>query len=57
MILDTLSKYPEVGIASTVGSGAVHWFGLVNPILSFISLIIGISVGLITLYLQIRKLK
>ena len=57
MILDTLSKYPEVGIASTVGSGAIHWLGLVNPILSFISLVIGISVGLTTLYLQIRKLK
>ena len=57
MILDTLSKYPEVGIASTVGSGGMYWFELVNPMLSFISLVIGISVGLITLYLQIRKLK
>jgi len=56
MIIDTLSKYPEIGIGSTLGTSAVHWMGVVNPVLSTISLIIGISVGLITLYLQIRKL-
>jgi len=57
MIIDTLSKYPEIGIGSTVGTSAVHWMGLVNPVLSTVSLVIGISVGLTTLYLQIRKIK
>lgn len=57
MILDTLSKYPEIGIGSTVGTSAVHYLGLVNPILSTVSLVIGISVGLTTLYLQVRKIK
>jgi len=57
MIIDTLSKYPEIGIGSTVGTSAVHWMGLVNPVLSTVSLVIGISVGLTTLYLQVRKIK
>ena len=57
MITDTLSKYPEIGIGSTVGTSAVHYLGIVNPLLSTISLVIGISVGLTTLYLQVRKLK
>jgi len=57
MILDTLGKYPEIGIGSTLGTSAVHWMGVVNPVLSTISLVIGISVGLTTLYLQIRKLR
>jgi len=56
MITDTLSKYPEIGIGSTVGTSAVHYLGIVNPLLSTISLVIGISVGLTTLYLQVRKL-
>ena len=57
MILDTLSKYPEIGIGSTVGTSAVHYLGLVNPILSTVSLVIGISVGLTTIYLQVSKIK
>ena len=57
MILDTLANKPEIGIVSTIGSGTLHWTGLINPVLSFVSLIIGIGVGLITLYLQIKKIK
>jgi len=57
MIIDTLSKYPEIGIGSTVGTSIVHWTGIVNPVLSMVSLLIGITVGLTTLYLQVRKIK
>ena len=57
MIIDTLSKYPEIGIGSTIGTSAVHWLGIINPLLSMVSLLIGITVGVITLYLQIRKIK
>ncbi len=57
MILDTLSSKPEIGILSALGSGTLHWLDIVNPILSLISLCIGIIVGLTTLYLQIRKLR
>jgi len=57
MIIDTLSKYPEIGIGSTIGTAIVHWTGIINPILSMVSLLIGITVGLTTLYLQVRKIK
>jgi len=57
MIIDTLSKYPEIGIGSTVGTSAVHYLGVMNPLLSTVSLVIGIAVGLTTLYLQVRKIK
>jgi len=57
MIVDTLSKYPEIGIGSTVGTSAVHYLGVMNPLLSTVSLVIGIAVGLTTLYLQVRKIK
>ena len=57
MITDTLSKYPEIGIGSTVGTSAVHWLGIINPFLSMVSLLIGITVGMATLYLQVKKIK
>ena len=57
MIIDTLSKYPEIGITSTVGTSVVHWLGIINPVLSTLSLIVGISVGVVTLYLQIQKVR
>jgi len=57
MIVDTLSKYPEIGIGSTVGTSVVHYLGVMNPLLSTVSLVIGIAVGLTTLYLQVRKIK
>ena len=57
MITDTLYKYPELGIVSTVGTSAIHWLGIINPLLSMVSLLIGITVGLTTLIIQLRKLK
>ena len=57
MITDTLSNNPVIGIVSTGGTSTIHWLGIVNPILSMFSLLIGIVVGLTTLYLQIKKIK
>ena len=54
--LRVLSTYPEIGISTSVGSGIIHWLGVLNPILSFISLAIGISIGLITLYSKFKDL-
>ena len=54
--LRVLSTYPEIGISTSVGSGVIHWLGVLNPILSFISLAIGISIGLITLYSKFKDL-
>ena len=56
MITDTLSAYPGIGIASTVGTALVHYLEIINPVLSMISLLIGILLGITTLYLQIRKI-
>ena len=54
--LRVLSTYPEIGISTSVGSGIIHWLGGLNPIVSFISLAIGISIGLITLYSKFKDL-
>ena len=52
--LNILATHPEIGITTSLGSGFVHWLGVLNPILSFISLAIGISIGLVTLYGKIK---
>ena len=52
--LKVLSNNPEIGLTSSLGSGLVHWLGILNPILSFVSLIIGISIGLMTIYMTIK---
>ena len=53
--LRVLSQYPELGITSSLGSGLIHWLGILNPILSFISLIIGITIGIITIYMKLNN--
>ena len=53
--LRVLSTYPEIGFMTSLGSGILHWVGVLNPILSFISLGIGITIGLITLYSKLKK--
>ena len=35
--LKILAQNPEIGISTTLGSGIIHWLGILNPILSFIS--------------------
>ena len=52
--LKVLATYPEIGITTSLGSGMIHWLGVLNPILSFISLGIGITIGLMTLYSKIK---
>ena len=55
--LNILTNNPEIGLMTSLGSGLFHWLGIFNPILSFISVCIGIVVGLVTLVLQLKKLK
>lgn len=55
--LKVLSTYPELGLTSSLGSGVIHWLGVLNPILSFISLVIGISIGIMTIYTKIKGVK
>ena len=52
--LKVLANNPEIGLTSSIGSGLVHWLGILNPILSFISLIIGITIGIVTIYMKIK---
>ena len=52
--LKILATYPEIGITTSLGSGFVHWLGVLNPILSFVSLAIGIAIGLMTLYSKLK---
>ena len=52
--LNVLTNNPEIGLVTSLGSGLFHWLGGFNPILSFISLTIGIVIGLITLFGKIK---
>ena len=53
--LDTLSNQPEIGIDSIAGSGILYWTGILNPILSFLTLLGGLIIGLITLAIKIKE--
>ena len=53
--LRVLSAYPEIGIGTSFFSTLIGFLKVLNPILTFISLTIGISVGLMTLYAKIRR--
>ncbi len=54
--LNLLASHPEIGITTSVGSGVIHWLGVLNPILSFVSLAIGIAIGLMTLYSKLKDI-
>ena len=54
--LKVLVTHPEIGVTTSVGSGLIHWLGILNPILSFISLAIGLTIGILTLYGKIKDL-
>jgi len=57
MILDTLRDNPTIGIVSSFGSPIVAWLDLLNPLGTFISICIGIAIGLVTLSLKYREWK
>ncbi len=53
--LKYLSENPVVGISSSVGTSFLHILEVVNPLLSFIAMTIGIITGLITLSLKFKE--
>ena len=53
--LRVLSTYPELGIGTSFFSTLIGFLKVLNPILTFISLGIGIVIGLMTLYAKIKK--
>ena len=52
--LRVLSTYPEIGIGTSLFSTAIGFLKVLNPILTFVSLLIGITVGIMTLYAKIK---
>ena len=55
--LRVLSTYPELGIGTSFFSTLIGFLKILNPILTFISLSIGIVIGLMTLYAKFFKKK
>lgn len=53
--LRVLSSYPELGIGTSFFSTLIGFLKVLNPILTFVSLGIGIAVGLMTLYAKIKE--
>ena len=53
--LRVLSTYPEIGIGTSFFSTAIGFLKVLNPILTFVSLSIGITVGIMTLYAKIKS--
>lgn len=55
--LQTLSNQPEIGITTSVGSGLIYWMDILNPIMSFCTLLVGLLIGLVTLAIKIKEWK
>ena len=56
-MIDTLRKYPEIGITTSFSSYLINLLELVNPILGTITLFVGIGVGITTIVLQVKKIR
>ena len=52
--LRVLANNPEIGIGTSFLSTAIGILKVLNPILTFVSLSIGIIVGLMTLYAKFK---
>ena len=52
--LKVLSAYPEIGIGTSIFSTVIGFLKVLYPILTFVSLLIGITVGIMTLYAKIK---
>lgn len=55
-MINILYNKPSIGMGTTFGTSMVHWLEILNPMLSFVSLCIGITVGIVTLIIQLKKL-
>ena len=53
--LQTLSEQPEIGIGTSLGSGLIYYLDILNPIMSFCTLSVGLLIGLVTLAIKIRE--
>tara|TARA_B100001094_G_C17788434_1_gene603166 strand:+ start:225 stop:401 length:177 start_codon:yes stop_codon:yes gene_type:complete len=56
-MLDTLRANPQIGMASSFGSAFLGWINILTPIATFVSICIGIGIGIITLGLKYKEWK
>ena len=56
-MFDTLRSHPQIGMASSFGSAFVAWIDVLTPLATFVSICIGIAIGLVTLALKYREWK
>ena len=54
-MLDTLSTQPEIGIVTSLGSGLIYFLDILNPILSFCTLVVGLLIGMVTLGIKVKE--
>ena len=52
--LKVLSSYPEIGMGTSFLSTLLGILAVLNPIITFVSLSIGIIIGLMTLYAKFK---
>ena len=53
--LKVLSSYPEIGMGTSFLSTLIGILDVLNPIITFVSLSIGIIIGLMTLYAKFKN--
>jgi hypothetical protein len=53
--LRVLGENPEICFVANLGSGIIHWLGILNPILSFVSLSVAIVIGAMTIYERLKN--
>ena len=56
-MFDTLRSNPQIGMASSFGSAFLGWVDIMTPVATFVSICIGIGIGLITLALKYKEWK
>ena len=54
-LLDSITDSATIGMGTTLSVSFVQYFELINPILSFVSLSIGILIGAMTLWKKVKK--
>ena len=52
---DTIFAKSEVGMTTSLGSAVVSYLDILNPVLSAVTLIIGVGVGALTLMIKWKE--
>ena len=52
---DMLRSHPQIGMASSFRSAFLGWVDIMTPVATFVSICIGIGIGLITLALKYKE--